>query len=282
VISSDNRVFAEFTYERYADSVERCLIFRRRRFPKPKQLPGTFATLSYPDNNYYHWVAESLPRLHLLEGYLEALDGIFVPRGVIYSQSLAAFGIRESQLVPLDTMSHYQPQKLLVPQYCGGLNIATWVPTYLRQKVLRGKSQLQTKRIFISRRDAPVRRIVNEFELATVCAEFGIEVVQLSRMDFIDQANLFNSAEFIMAPHGAGLVNVLFCQAGVKVLELMPPNFPPNVYYSITAVTGGEYYYMYGRTVEGRSDIHKTRHDFDVDFHVDAERLKQVLQKILL
>jgi capsular polysaccharide biosynthesis protein len=283
VISSDNRVFAEFTYEHTAGSVEYCSIFRRRRFPKPKRLPGTFATLSYPSSqNYYHWVAESLPRLHLLEDYLEALDGIFVPGGmaVTFSQSLAAFGIRESQLVLLDTESHYQPEKLLVPQYCGGSNIATWVPAYLQQKIFRGKSQSQTKRIFISRRDAAGRRIVNECELATVCSEFGIEIVQLGSMDFIDQANLFNSAEFIMAPHGAGLVNVLFCQARVKVLELMPNrlNFIPHLYYSITAVAGGEYHYMYGRAVEGQCAIHPAHSDF----HVDAEKLRQVLQKILL
>jgi capsular polysaccharide biosynthesis protein len=282
VISSDNRVFAEFTYEGNSGSVERCSVFRRRRFPKPKRLPGTFATVSYPDSqNYYHWVAESLPRLHLLEGYLEALDGIFVPggRAVPFSQCLAAFGIRESQLVLLDWKSHYQPEKLLVPQYCGGLNIATWVPAYFQQQIFRGKSQSQTRRIFISRRDAAARRIVNEFELATVCAEFGIEIVQLRNMDFIDQANLFNSAEFIMAPHGAGLVNVLFCQTGVKVLELMPtPNFTPHIYYSITAVVGGEYHYMYGRAVEPTSAVHQTH----PDFHVDAEKLRQVLQKILL
>jgi capsular polysaccharide biosynthesis protein len=282
VISSDNRVFAEFTYEESAGSVERCGVFRRRRFPKPKRLPGTFATLSYPSSgNYYHWVAESLPRLHLLEGYLEALDGIFVPggKGVPFSQCLAAFGIRESQLVFLNVQSHYQPEKLLVPQYCGGLNIAAWVPAYLQQRIFRGKSQSQTKRIFISRRDAASRQIVNEFELATVCAEFGIEVVQLRNMDFIDQANLFNAAEFIMAPHGAGLVNVLFCQAGVKVLEMMPtPNIVPHIYYSITAVVGGEYYYMCGRAVDGLQGHSAETH---ADFHIDAEKLKQVLQKIL-
>src|SRR5262245_38262301 len=124
VISSDNRVFAEFTYAVDAGSVEGCNIFRRRRFPKPKPLRGTFATLSYPSsNNYYHWVAESLPRLHLLDGYLDALDGIFVPATseTPISSSLAVFGVRESQLVFLDAESHYQPEKLLVPQYCAGL-----------------------------------------------------------------------------------------------------------------------------------------------------------------
>jgi capsular polysaccharide biosynthesis protein len=277
-ISSDNRVFAEFTY-----TGERSSIFRRRRFPKPKRLPGTFATLSYFSSyGYYHWVAESLPRLNLLEGYLEALDGIFVPGGTDapVSQCLAAFGVRESQLFPLDLNSHYQPEKLLVPQYYGVWNIATWVPVYFQQKIFRGNSQPQTKRIFISRRDAAGRHIVNEFEVAAVCAEFGIEIVQMGGMDFIDQAKLFNSAEFIMAPHGAALVNVLFCQAGVKVLELIPrPDFVLDAYHPITAVVGGIYYYMCGRAVEGGVGAIHPKHP---DFYVDAEKLRQVLKNILL
>jgi hypothetical protein len=55
------------------------------------------------------------------------------------------------------------------------------------------------------------------------------------------------------------------------------PNFIPHLYYSITAVAGGEYHYMYGRAVEGHSAIHPAHSDF----HVDAEKLRQVLQKIL-
>ena len=37
-----------------------------------------------------------------------------------------------------------------------------------------------------------------------------------------DQILLFQSAEFIIGPHGAGLANLLFCEPGTKVIELMP------------------------------------------------------------
>jgi capsular polysaccharide biosynthesis protein len=37
-----------------------------------------------------------------------------------------------------------------------------------------------------------------------------------------DQILLFQSAEFVISPHGAGLSNLLFCEPGTKVIELMP------------------------------------------------------------
>ena len=38
----------------------------------------------------------------------------------------------------------------------------------------------------------------------------------------VDQILLFQSAEFIIGPHGAGLSNLLFCEPGTKVIEFMP------------------------------------------------------------
>ena len=38
----------------------------------------------------------------------------------------------------------------------------------------------------------------------------------------LDQILLFQSAEFIITPHGAGLANLLFCEPETKVIELMP------------------------------------------------------------
>ena len=37
-----------------------------------------------------------------------------------------------------------------------------------------------------------------------------------------EQILLFQSADFIIGPHGAGLANLLFCEPGTKVIELMP------------------------------------------------------------
>ena len=37
---------------------------------------------------------------------------------------------------------------------------------------------------------------------------------------FIDQVKIFNSAKLIVAMHGAGLTNLLFCKNKTKVIEI--------------------------------------------------------------
>jgi capsular polysaccharide biosynthesis protein len=259
VISSDNRVFAEFTYVDQPGGIDSHPIFRRRRFPKAISLSGTYATLVYPSAfAYYHWVAESLPRLKLLEPCVAALDGIFVP-GAMEAQmreSLRYFGVRDEQLIALDMGSHYRPQTLLVPKYCNGLNIPEWVPAYLKARVLNETTNRPLgRRLFISRADAAKRRLLNEPELHPMLREKGFEIVQLRDLSFRQQAELFNAAEVIIGPHGAGLANLVFARAGVKVLELVPcPRVGPHLYYSIATAVGGEYWWLTGRPLENPGD----------------------------
>jgi capsular polysaccharide biosynthesis protein len=44
--------------------------------------------------------------------------------------------------------------------------------------------------------------------------------VHLSGLTLADQARLFASASHIVAPHGAGLANLIFCNPGVSICEL--------------------------------------------------------------
>ena len=42
----------------------------------------------------------------------------------------------------------------------------------------------------------------------------------MSEKKFIDQVKIFNSAKLIVAMHGAGLTNLLFCKSNTKVIEI--------------------------------------------------------------
>jgi capsular polysaccharide biosynthesis protein len=53
-------------------------------------------------------------------------------------------------------------------------------------------------------------------------SRYGFETVDLERMSLRDQIVIFQSAEFVVSPHGAGLANILFCEPGTRVVELTP------------------------------------------------------------
>lgn len=76
------------------------------------------------------------------------------------------------------------------------------------------------RRVLISRRMSNQRRLVNESELLE---KTGAELVILEKMSFADQVSLFSGVSVVIAPHGAGLTNLVFA-TGAQVFELYPTN----------------------------------------------------------
>ncbi len=279
IISPDNRVIEAFTYTDQEDNLASHPIFRRRRFPKALPLEGTYATITYPSSfAWYHWVTESLPRLRLLQPWLDALDGLFIPADLEPQllESLEAMGVRRDQCIPLGISDYYEPEFLLIPNYCAGLNIPTWVPDYLQESLAlsRFDSTPPHRKLYISRADAGKRRITNEDQLLPLLAKAGFEVVRLRESSFSEQAKMFHQAAWVIAAHGAGLVNVLYCKPGVRVMEITPsPSIPPHLFHSITACVGGDYWWLPGKPIHPPSN-----HDVHADFSMDARLFAEALQ----
>jgi hypothetical protein len=83
------------------------------------------------------------------------------------------------------------------------------------------------RRLYISRNDAKARRVANEAELAPVLAAHGFETVILKGMPLARQVRLFQEAEMVVAPHGAGLTNIAWCRPGTKIIEFFPSPHGP-------------------------------------------------------
>lgn len=65
-------------------------------------------------------------------------------------------------------------------------------------------------------------------------------------MSVAEQAVLLASAEFVIAPHGAGLTNLVFCSPGTKVLEIFAPDYLAKHYWIVSNVCGLKHYYLLG------------------------------------
>jgi len=269
VLSPDGKLFQQFTYsipnKPYAHP-----IFKRRRFVDPVILKGSWASLVYPSSSaWFHWIAESLPRLKLIEHILPYLNGVMIPSSP-HSQireSVLAMGLRSDQIIELNSDSHYIPEVLFVPFYAAGMNMAPWVPKFLQSKLQlnnHANSVGSPRRIYISREDAKVRRLVNEKEITSILVTHGFEIIKLADISFHEQVELFNNAELIVAPHGAGLANLVFCQPNVRVLELLSTqNQLPCLYYAMTNTVGGHYSFLRGSPIEGQ-DPNNPNADFRI------------------
>lgn len=144
-------------------------------------------------------------------------------------------------------------------------------------------SHLGSRRLYVSRRDATVRRLVNEDEVAALLAGLGFEVVELSGLDFEAQAELFAQASAIAGVHGAGLANLVFAAPGARVFEIMPPLSGTFAYW-VMAQGLGQTYQLF--TAEDAEFAVRPGASYDPSLgsrpiRVDLGRLKTALQDFL-
>jgi capsular polysaccharide biosynthesis protein len=198
--------------------------------------------------NYYHWVAEILPLLFLIEAHDPAGDlpiylGADLPEFVREYLELLRPGRR---FVWLDR-GVYVAERLLVPTFPGG---AEWPAANhllaVRRNVLSalGLAPRPRRRLLISRGDALDRRILNEDELLESLSGRGFEHVTLSHLSAVEQIRLFAQAEIVVAPHGAGTANVLFAPRECRVIELIGKNRVAACFMVAASVVGQRYGYI--------------------------------------
>lgn len=87
------------------------------------------------------------------------------------------------------------------------------------------------RKIVVLRPGAKTRRITNSDEL--LLALKGWETVDLAKMTIRDQMKTFAEATHIVAAHGAGLVNLLWCTPGTKVIEIQDPKMIHKKVYPV-------------------------------------------------
>ena len=116
----------------------------------------------------------------------------------------------------------WQFKHLLVPSASNSKDgvitpdLAPWLRHF---KGLHGFEQKDPHRkIVVLRPGAKTRRMTNSDEL--LLALKGWETVVLETMTVREQMKTFAEATHIVAAHGAGLVNLLWCRPGTKVIEI--------------------------------------------------------------
>ncbi len=280
VISPDNRVFADFTLPP-ADDWREHSCFQRRRIPPVESLKGWYATIAWPESKFFfHWLMESLPRMALLQEVLPALDGIFVPGPVqaFQADALAALGVARDKLIPLSPGAHFAPEHLFVPQAFAMYNLPRWAMAWYQRAFAAQEDEAPPlpARVYISRADAPQRRVANEAALMEALGARGFVALRLSDLGFLNQARLFRNASTIIAPHGAGLSNLVFCQPGAEVLEIFPPRWMPPCFMSLAVAAGCDYRHLVARQAHGSESMAPQFADIEVDIDAAINQVEQM------
>ncbi len=87
--------------------------------------------------------------------------------------------------------------------------------------------------IYLSRRGAKLRNAANEPELVEALAARGVEEFVASDDNHTEQIARFRAARVVVAVHGAGLTNLIFCRPGTRVIEIFPKNYVKSPYWRL-------------------------------------------------
>ena len=206
----------------------------------PRKIREDFSEIVFPlgeQQNYFHWLLEDLPQLLVArqqeieftiltsdglskfqENYLEVLN---IDRLILESD-----WIRSSRILLVPKQSSNSPRFDERIQ-----TIRAAFSEYFMDR------ETEILKIYISRSRSR-RSLPQESELEEFLKENGFRVVHLEELDILEQVKLFNQASLIIAPHGAGLANLVFCQKDTHVVEIMNPILFNDCYMRISSALG--------------------------------------------
>lgn len=291
VMSDENLFIEELSFqwrsgEKMSPSSEN-MIFHMKIFSKPEIYYGkVFSLLSGGGaiDYYYHWVIDSMPKIFLLRqsGLFDKIDYFLVPNyeHKFQIEYLESLGIEKSKIINANLIRHIQADVLLVTSYIRIMaHLPHWVPEFLnRSFIVPGKNH-QDKLLYIARGDAAMnRKVLNETELITMLKEMNFEIHFLSKLNVQEQAELFNASKLIVASHGGGLTNLVFCRPGTKVLEFFPDNYVNHLFCDICNKRGLEYEYIVCEA-EGftGNDLDRAAANVIADLHAIKTKIQELL-----
>ncbi|MCW5732793.1 MAG: glycosyltransferase family 61 protein [Enhydrobacter sp.] len=80
-------------------------------------------------------------------------------------------------------------------------------------------------RLYVSRRHAGKRRLVNELAVETLFERHGFRVVYPEQLPVSEQCRLFAGAKWVAGPVGSGLYGAMFCRPDTRRIILAPSHF---------------------------------------------------------
>lgn len=215
--------------------------------------PRAFWCSDLYSGSYYHWIIETLPRIHLAT-LAEEHPVVYLP---------APFGLLSfvQESLPLFPEVDFRLLKWRQTLWAGQLN---WISPMgyvyqLNPKLIHLLRERITKalepsgrtgkpvRLHASRRKAGKRKLLNEDEVEKCLMARGFQTVYFEEMTLRQQMEICARAEALVGIHGAGLANALFLPGNARVVEMQMFQSWPSCYFRLCNALELKYHYLYCR-----------------------------------
>jgi len=226
-------------------------------------LAGThMSALTGAGSNHYHMLVDGIGRLSAAAP--GTATGVLYPAGAPTAAHDALCGLWNARRIAVATDASLHVEMLVLAPSAHGQcdfhpSLADLFRGVLTPALVR-HGAAQPRAFYVSRAAAGARWLMNEGAVTAALHAIGIVPVVLEGMSLADQATLFAGARLIVAPHGAGLANLLFAPPDCAVLELQMDAYCVWCYRRLSAVMGLRYDCVVGRGDRPWTDLSQAVH----------------------
>lgn len=227
------------------------------------------------DGNYGHFLLDAIGRFAIVEKivpeFREIIDNLIVSgeKKAWKVELLKKFGIREEKIVWANQKSAFNCQKLWVTSFPGARRTyPSWLSDFFQESSVgqqkSANSSRHKSRLFLIRKGTS-RQLKNQDELQIIAQEYGFQSYIPEQSN--DPISDFRNAEAVIAPHGAGLADIVFMLKGSNVLELMPSDHRHCYFYTLASSAKLKYEIIIGQSDgdRGESPLGPSPFDFQID-----------------
>lgn len=234
-VISNNRVIRETTM---CDFLTRYnMHFRRfyKNFPI-RDVAGVCTSIQhgYQMTNHSHYMTECLSRIYSLHKVpcLSKTKLKMINTKKLNVEELAVL----SELIPKNVeIEHASPEeRIRAEEYCFLPFLVKFRAHFVPQEVQDFMNQIVPaalgakiqsswpKKIYVSRKKARYRRVVNEEEVAAALKKKGYETVVFEDLSLKDQISMSLGVTHVVGLHGSGFANLMYAPPGGALLEIFP------------------------------------------------------------
>lgn len=228
-------------------------------------------------NGYFHWICRLLPKLWVLEKeniHIKDFDYIVVngPEMKFKSETLSLLGIAKDKII------YTEPEKLYEFEYLLGISNIRYHQegiSFMRNKLLSTPVSEGHRKIYVTRKKANHRKIINEKRLIDLLQSKGFEIIDFADYSIPEQAKIVSETKILITIHGAGLANLIFASPKMKLIEILEDTFVNVNYWFYSNLMNVQYHYYTGKAIPSEYSKTKNRYGYD-DIQLSDDFYRQV------
>jgi len=254
-------------------------LFRNVHLSPAKRIKGTVAVFhsKYP-SNYFHWLFDSLSKAISHVCYHENSPDWFYGYASTHIQrfSLSSIGIDLNRIISPFDFPYLLADRLLIVTLTRRDGAMNEIIMKAFLNISSTSNYKSLRRVYISREDAQWRRVINENEVIRCLKNYHFQPIVLSQLSFEDQISIFKNAECIVAPHGAGLANIIWTPNSSAIVEFFSPDGLNDEFISNSASVGRTHYCLLAK---GSDNL--AANDMYKDIDLDVSKLERIVRNEL-